>query len=181
MNDQKVAGLREVLGPAANSKALEQGGRAMARKVSSRETPGLSEEEEGAAQLLACLFEAVFLVAMADGELVDAEAEELVSVLSQLTEEQVTDEEVEKLFEACVTALEHEGFDARVVSVAHRLEDADSRRAAFVLAAGMAQADGSIHDNELEVLRRMAQRFGISPTERDGLLEKVSRELGKRG
>ena len=132
------------------------------------------------AQQLSAMFEAVFLVAAADGAVTDPEVAELAELLVELTDGQIADSDLEVMMAQCARSLERDGFAGRVAQVARRLDDPDARRAAFVMAVGVAHIDGQIDSAERLVWDSLAKALDISGVEAKELVDAVEHELGEQ-
>lgn len=171
-----ITALRSIIEASPGGDLLKRGAAAIARRSvrdvadeDSRTTLD-SNETQGMQQLLA-MFEAVFLVAAADGKLVAEEIDELAALLVELTGRSIPFAEVERLVARCAEALEVEDYDARAQAVAARLEDGPSRRTAFVMAVGMAYVDGEVQEEERDVFELLASTLGIPNDEAAALVE----------
>lgn len=175
----RITELRSIIEASPGGDVLKLGAAAIARRSlrDSAEDRGADarttldpDESEGFNRLLA-MFEAVFLVAAADGNLMESEVDELASMLVELTGRVIPVAEVEQLVERCANALDRDDYDGRAHAVAAQLEDADSRRTAFVMAVGMAYIDGEVQEEERDVFELLAGTFGIPNDEAAALVE----------
>lgn len=119
------------------------------------------------------LFEAMFLMVVADGNVADEEREVLRGATRTLTDNAIRTAHVEKLFEACKARVK-EGVDARIDAIAEVLtEDAALSESAFSLAAAIAFADSEIQDQENELINQLADSLDIDPDRADELLNQL--------
>ncbi len=125
------------------------------------------------------LFEAMFLMIGADGEVADEEREVLRGAVRGLTDNGVRTAYIDKLFAEC-KAVEDQGVEARLKAIAPVLqEDPALLEAAFSLAAAIAFADSDIKDEENDLINQMAEVLGIDGDRAEellGLLESESVE-----
>ncbi len=180
----RLTELRSLIDATPGSDALKIGAQVIARRsVTDRpddDDPRTTldpNESEGVARLLAT-FEAVFLVAAADGALADSEVDELAAMLCEITGRSIPAAEVERVVARCAELLEREDYDARASAIAEQLTDPASRRAAFVMAVGVAFVDGDVADEERDVFGVLARAFAISDDEAHTLIERTRRHLG---
>ncbi|MEI8254566.1 MAG: tellurite resistance TerB family protein [Deltaproteobacteria bacterium] len=172
----RITALRSIIEASPGGDLLKLGAAAIARRSlrddgdENLRTTLDGTEGQGLQQLLA-MFEAVFLVAAADGKLVREESDELASMLVELTGRSVPYAEIERLIERCAEALETEDYDGRAQAIAAHLEDGPSRRTAFVMAVGMAYVDGEVQEEERDVFELLASTLGIPNDEAAALLE----------
>lgn len=127
------------------------------------------EAELDASQLVAlarmnAMLEVAFLAAAADGEINDAEAENLGATLSQWLGAELSEDVVEDIIARFIAALAAEGRDHRLAAIASVL-DPDARRTAYTLACLVALCDLELHDDELDVLGAIATGLGLSQDE----------------
>lgn len=180
---QKIEGLRGMLDAHPSAKSLFQSGPAAFSKQLVRfdqtvsASKPMSASEIAQALQLSAMFEAVFLVAAADGEVSDPEVDELAELLVELTSGQIVDTDLEVMMEQCARSLERDGFEGRVAQVARRLDDPDARRAAFVMAVGVAHIDGRVDQAEQLVWNSLAKALEIPAAEAKELVDAVEHEL----
>jgi len=171
----KVEGLRQMLEETPARDLIEAGPAALARQqaIADEDEPDLTDEEFAQAERFSAMLEAAFLVAASDGELSDAEAEALAKSILELTQNQIPDEDIENLIASYADLLESDGYETRIKFVAEVLDRDDLRQAAFVLAAGIAYADGRVVESEKTIYRDLAQAFQIPQDQVQALLRQV--------
>lgn len=178
-----AAGLRALVATKGGGALLEQGPSALAKHQKAEQDPNaadLTADEEAAAEGALAMFEAAFLVAAADGELHDAETEQLAVILTELAGGQLGPTDFEEILESFVELLEDEGFEGRARAIGETLTDPEARRAAFVLACGITYLDRTIDEREETVFGSLATALEIPDDEALALLEQVEAELGVR-
>jgi uncharacterized tellurite resistance protein B-like protein len=179
----RLTELRSIIDATPGSDVLKIGAQAIARRSltdrADDDDPRTTldpNENEGVTQLVAT-FEAVFLVAAADGELVRSEVDELSSMLVEITGRAVPVREIEKLIERCAELLDRDDYDARASAIAEQLPEPNARRTAFVMAVGVAYVDGHVKDEERDVFGLLADAFGIDADEATAIVESTRRRL----
>jgi tellurite resistance protein len=122
------------------------------------------------------LFEAMFLMISADGEVADEEREVLRGAVRGLTDSAVRTAHIDRLFDDC-KAHAKQGAEARLNAIAPILkEDPALVEAAFSLAAAVAFADSDIKDEENELINTMAEALGIDDDRAEELLNLLENE-----
>lgn len=173
MSKDKLGGLKELLG-AVSSKGLLALGPAVVGRAELDSKGALSEDERKGAEVLSALFECVFLVAAADGKITGEEANELVEVLTDLTDGKMKSAGIDAMAHACAKNLEREGFAGALKSVAKRLGDEEHRRIAFVMATGVAFVDGAVDPKEEALFGALAEALELPRDEALDLLNRVA-------
>lgn len=135
------------------------------------------EADLGPAQLaevtrLYAMLEVAFLAAAADGEINDAEADNLGATLSGWLGTELPEETVEHVIERFITAYDADGREARLAVIAGVL-DAPSRRLAYTLACLVVLCDLELHDHELDVLGVIATGLELSQEEAQATFEAI--------
>ncbi len=129
-----------------------------------------------ASRRFGALFEAMFLMISADGNVSDDEREVLRGAVRGLTDGAVRTAHIDKLMEEC-KARAGEGVPARLAALAPVLqEDPALVEAAFSLAAAVAFADSDITDEENELINDLAEALGIEGDRADELLTLLENE-----
>jgi tellurite resistance protein len=119
------------------------------------------------------LFETMYLMIMADGEVADEEREVLRGAVRGLTNNAVRTAHIEKLF-ARMEELSQQGRAARLAAIAPILkEDPALTEAAFTLASAIAFADEEIKDEENELINQLAELLEIEPSRAEELLNQL--------
>ena len=124
----------------------------------------LDDAELGALARMNAMLEVAFLAAAADGEINDAEADNLGATLSQWLGTELSDDVVEDIIARFIAALAAEGRDQRLAAIASVL-DPEARRTAYTLACLVALCDLELHDDELDVLGAIATGLGLAQDE----------------
>jgi hypothetical protein len=121
---------------------------------------------------LYAMLEVAFLAAAADGEINDAEADNLGATLAGWLGTELSETAVEGVIEQLMTAHAAEGRDARLAAVAGVL-DADDRRTAYTLACLVVLCDLELHDHELDVLGVIATGLELEQAEAQARFEQI--------
>lgn len=121
---------------------------------------------------LSAMLEVAFLAAAADGEINDAEADNLGATLGGWLGIELSEDAVEVLIDGFIERLEAEGRDARLAAVATVL-DPESRRIAYTLACVVVLCDLELHDHELDVLGVIATGLELGQEDAQQTFEEV--------
>ena len=131
--------------------------------------------DEGAAAeesaLLAGMVEAAYLMAMADGEMTQEEADAMADGLYTLTN--ITQETLAALFSVATARRENEGQAARITALGSDIGDAEHRRGAFLVAAAVSWKGGGIGVKQGLALQALAHAFEIPSNEMYKLMGKA--------
>jgi uncharacterized tellurite resistance protein B-like protein len=123
------------------------------------------------------MIETAFLMAAADGDLSDAEHEQLCATIAHITSGGATAEQIEGMVDQLVESLHADGWDTRIGSVAKSLADPIARRNAYRLAAGVSFVDGEVQEAEARLFGLLAEAFQIPTEEASQILVEVRDEL----
>ena len=132
----------------------------------------LAPEQAAAVARLNAMLEVAFLAAAADGEINDAEADNLGAALAGWLGTDLDEDAVEHVIERLIALHAAEGGDARLAAAA-RVLGPDDRRTAFTLACLVVQCDLELHDHELDVLGMIATGLEIEQAEAQARFEQV--------
>jgi phosphoenolpyruvate synthase/pyruvate phosphate dikinase len=114
--------------------------------------------------------ETAYVVAAADGNPSEAEIASLSRGVSELTQGRYSQEDIHKMVQAAAERLETEGKDARIGAIASVITDPGLRRAAFLVAAGLAWLDRGVGEKEGLRLQALSKAFEIPMNEMHQLL-----------
>ena len=129
------------------------------------------------------LAEAMFLMMSADGQVTLDEREVLRGALRNLSSDALRSHQIESMLDEAAKRLAASSRETRLTEVVRALRD-DPERAevAFVLAAAIAFADGTIADEENETISNLAEGLGIDEARATELLDAVEQDVsGGRG
>ncbi len=122
------------------------------------------------------LFEAMYLMVVADGTVADVEREVLRGAVRGLTDNAVRTKHIEKLMGECDARVK-EGVKARLAAIAPVLkEDEALIDAAFSLAAAIAFADDEIQDQENDLINDLADVLGLGAERAEDLLMALEKD-----
>jgi tellurite resistance protein len=142
--------------------------------------PGANDDpfhgDEDSKKRFEALFEAMFLMVVADGSVADEEREVLRGATRTLTDNAIRTAHVEALFDECKARL-GQGMEARVAAISDVLKaDKALSESAFSLASAIAFADSAIEDEENELINDLADALGIDPDRADELLNQLDED-----
>ena len=138
------------------------------------------DSTERAAQHMAAMVHAVWLVLAADREPAPAEMAYLVQIVCDLTDGAASDEEIDELFRSYEQMLADHGVAGSITVLADVLREPAQREAALQLAVGAVCIDGHLAPEEQSTLMLLATAFGYSDRRAHALLEQadaLGREL----
>ena len=125
--------------------------RAHAKSLSPGES--LSDVEKSQAAEFAATIEAMFLMAVVDGEISPEEIDQLAASIQAIADTQhLKAESLEKVLAGLKKKLDRDGWSARLDLVVSRLGSEEARSFAFRLAAGVAFVDGHVAHGEAAAL-----------------------------
>lgn len=107
--------------------------------------------------------EAMLMISMADGQIEDSEIEDLaVSIFRHPRMQRLGDRTVIRILNNAVRDIERKGIDARLPVIAQALPTVEQRIDAVGMAVSVSMSDGDIEPEELAVLQKMQQAFGLT-------------------
>ena len=118
------------------------------------------------------MLEVAFLAAAADGEINDAEADNLGATLSSWLGTPLAEDVVEGIIERFIAALAADGRDQRLAVIAKVL-DPEARATAYTLACLVAPCDLELHDQELDVLGAIATGLELDQAEAQARFDEI--------
>ncbi|MCH2109144.1 MAG: TerB family tellurite resistance protein [Polyangiaceae bacterium] len=136
----------------------------------------LSETEKNAITKVASIAEVMFLMMAADEMIVIEEMDAFRGAIRGLSGDVISDDLMQVLIEDFALRLKEEGRTARLRAVAEAIQDEHEVESAFTLAAAVALADDQVEASEQTLLEELAQWFGLSPEQSQGLLSQLSSE-----
>ena len=132
----------------------------------------LAPEQAAEVARLYAMLEVAFLAAAADGEINDAEADNLGGTLAGWLGTELSEDVTEGLIARFIAAHTAEGTGGRLVALAAQLS-ADDRRTAYSLACVVALCDLELHDDELDVLGVIATGLELGQEEAQARFEEI--------
>lgn len=109
------------------------------------------------------------LVAMADGELEDTERNKAISiitghsVLSKLYQRDVIEQTVDTMFKRAKDSSGRQALAREMDDIKGRPEGAKMAEDVYLIACDISMADGTAEPQEVEVLKKIANRLGVDP------------------
>ena len=133
----------------------------------------LEEEEANAeeATLLAGMVEAAYLMAIADGDFTQEEADAMSDGLYTLTD--ISEETLTTLLGVATARHENEGAPTRIAALGDDIPDPDHRRGAFLVASAVSWKGGGIGMKQGLALQALARAFEIPTHEMQVILGKA--------
>jgi len=149
---------------------------ALARSMNAPDA--LSDLEKQQAEEFKATLEAMFLMAAVDGDVAPEEVDQLRASIAAIVDMHVVEEiRLEPLLAELNSALERDGWKARLDDVARRIATDDGKAYAFRLAAGVAFVDDHVAHAEAAAIEAFAATLGIDPDESQTILKEVYDEL----
>jgi tellurite resistance protein len=148
--------------------------------VRAREDPtSVSPHDRDKADEFEATVEAMFLMAAVDGDLSKEELSQLAASVDAFSALDGSTKRLDAgpLLVALNKALEADGWNKRLASVAKRLRDPESRAFAFRLAAGVAFVDDVVAHAEAAALEALASALQISAEESQEIMYDVREAL----
>lgn len=131
-----------------------------------------SQDEQRDYSVLAFI-EAVFLVAVSDGEFEAEEMNDLAVTISQHPKLSLfSDDEVIRVLHRCAELVNEQGYEARIRSLAQTLPTMEQRMDAISVGLAAAMADGDVEPQELNTLKLMQQIFGLTDEQIDEIVSR---------
>ena len=133
----------------------------------------LDPAQSAAVARLNAMLEIAFLAAAADGEINDAEADNLGAALAGWLGTELSENAVENIIERLIAVHAADGHQARLAAAAAALDLPEDRMAAYTLACLVVQCDLELHDHELDALGAIATALEIAQDEAQARFEQV--------
>jgi tellurite resistance protein len=117
--------------------------------------------DPAAAMLFEALIEGAFLVANADGEFDADERAAFEQVVLAASGERVTTSQLAALVAELGELLAQDGLGARIAKLTETITKSEQKDEVLRVAALIAQVSGGVSDDELGVMTKLAQGFGL--------------------
>lgn len=115
--------------------------------------------------------EALFLVMLADGRVMNVERDVLRGALRVLSNDRVRTTHMESMLDVAARNVAEQGVQARLLDVIEKLRDDPARaETTYVLAAAIAAADNHVVETEKAMLDTLAEGLGIDEARANALL-----------
>lgn len=129
---------------------------------------------------LDALIDTMVLAADADGDIGEAEKEQMIASVRSLSdgsphEGKLTAEQIGAQLDKAQGQIAGGGRDALISSVKDRLDDADARRAALGLAISISAADGIVRTSERELIMDLAEALEVDRDEAADMVRDITR------
>lgn len=170
--------LDERLQRLASDISVAKAARAFIRSRAERVTE-LTDLERAQADEFSSTLEAMFLMAAVDGSVSDAELTRVRATFEKLvvTAGDTTRLDFGALLDGFRQALEKDGWQARLASVAARIPTLDGRALAFKLASAVAFVDDQVESAEAAGIEALAAAFGLDADQSQELLKQAFDEV----
>ncbi len=122
-------------------------------------------------KLHAAMVEAAYIIALADGEVSQAEADALTDGMYRLTN--ISQENLQTLYGVAEARVQNEGAEARLRAIGEDIQDPEQRRGAFLVAAAVSWKDRGIGVKQGLALQALSRAFDIPMNEMHKLLAKA--------
>ena len=123
------------------------------------------------------VLELALLMAGADGDVSEREAEQIVDVVHRLSNSPFDLAALRFAQSTNRELLATDGIEKRIESAGERLQDPAGRRQAYRIVAAVALVDGWLDRNELRFFHQLARVFAISPEESQKTVTDIRRRL----
>lgn len=127
--------------------------------------------------LSSALLEASFLVASADGQLAKEEIGELSDLISQITSQSISPQELSNSIEIYSAQLERSGRSRMIEALAAACSEKATQHRVIGFAALVALCDRELAPSELFVLHSIGKAFGFSASEVNEVIRALKQEL----
>jgi tellurite resistance protein len=114
------------------------------------------------------------ILAMADGELEENEVQDLwgsIALTPRL--KGISDRQIIAVCNEAYKLLMREGVDARLRAIANALPEKSQRIDAMTMAISMSASDGTIEPEEMAILRKMQDAFGLSDDDINSIIANI--------
>jgi uncharacterized tellurite resistance protein B-like protein len=145
-------------------------------QVASQGNPTETTEARSNASLkrFAPFAETMYLMMMIDGDADQSELNVIRGAISILTDGMLDSDSLDEIFERCAEVAANHGVEERLQYIgAHLSADKLDRETAFTLAAAVAIADNEVAEEEAELVRLIAEWYGISESRCEEILQQI--------
>lgn len=129
---------------------------------------------------LDAIVDTMVLAADADGEISDAERDDMITSMRSIAEgsahdQQLSKERIAELLDEAQKHIAEGGRDALIASVRSRLTEPDGRKAALGVAISVSAADGMMRTSERELIMDLAEALEVDRDEAADLVRDITR------
>jgi hypothetical protein len=147
------------------------------RERKTRRERRLEAEAEARGKALVGMVDSAMIMACADGELTDDEVGVVAGVIDGFFDGQITRREIEELINLSLEAMERDGIEGRLDTLAENLPNEELRGYALAAAAAVALSDvEGDEDEEDETYYDIADALDISKRDADAIWDEVVAE-----
>lgn len=132
------------------------------------------------ALLFDTIVEGAYLVAAADGVVDGTELASIKNAVMVLSEDEIANEDIDRLLGDLVALRASEGEDARCKQVGETLRESEATSDGITLAAAIAYISGGLDLRELAVLHKIATAGGMAPAKLTSLVNSVREEITQK-
>jgi len=151
--------------------ALIQSGQVAMRGNSTKATEARSS---AALERFSPFAETMYLMMMIDGDADKSELDVIRGAINILTDGLLGSDSLDKIFKRCAEVAANHGVEQRLQHIgAHLSADKLDRETAFTLAAAVAIADNEVAEEEAELVRLIAEWYGISDSRCEEILQQI--------
>jgi uncharacterized tellurite resistance protein B-like protein len=137
----------------------------------------LSPEEAAAVERIDPIAETMYLMMTADGSVSEVEMDALRGAIRGLANNMIRSGTMNVMLQSFEAKLKEHGRDVRLQEIAEALsETPHEAEGAFTLAAAIALADDSVHEEENVFINQLAEWFGISTTRTEQILDELDQD-----
>lgn len=151
--------------------------RGAARAFVASQQGTVTEGERALADEFKAIIETMVLLAGIDGFVTDEEVAQLRSSIENMIAPEAIGNGLDEVLATALEKLTADGWKSRVADVAARLRSPGSRSLAFRLGAAVAFVDDDVAQAEAEAIEALAQAFGLSADDSQGILREVVEDL----
>jgi tellurite resistance protein len=168
---------------AAFGGSAKRGAERDAREALARAQAALDESTRHTHQAVArdhagrsqAVFDAVYLVASADGVITKEERGLIGRRVSTLVGAPVEDEALDDHFEMSRVLVDEKGLDGAAAEIAAKVPQGEPRHALLLVASIVGWADGGLASSEVLALQALAKSLGLSPAEVEAILAEAAK------
>ncbi len=137
----------------------------------------LSPEEAAAVERIDPIAETMYLMMAADGNISEVEMDALRGAIRGLANNMIRSGTLNVMLQSFEAKLNEHGRDVRLQEIAEALsETPHEAEGAFTLAAAIALADDSVHEEENLFINQLAEWFGITAARTEEILDELDQD-----
>jgi uncharacterized tellurite resistance protein B-like protein len=137
----------------------------------------LSPEEVAAVERVDPIAETMYLMMAADGSISEVEMDALRGAIRGLANNMIRSGTLNVMLQSFETKLKEHGRNVRLQEIAEALsETPHEAESAFTLAAAIALADDTVHEEENLFINQLAEWFGLPATRTEQILDELDQD-----